>query len=363
MRKIFFYILLLQLHFSSTAQSGREFSNWIFADNNTFYFPDTASDPVVSNNPTLNIVNSTYGLNDYPITTCVSDSNGNLQFYTAKGTIWNKNFRLMQGSELIDSLSMFPFAIKRPNRSHYCISSKYAIDMDIDSGRGGVVEDNRCFTVTFSDYINHPSKRFVWLLESRVSQFDSTLYIYAYKFTQNGIDSNDVIISKALKFPHKITINSSIVNIRLARACKISPDGKYLIVHGIDVYNSLTDDFGNLWNDRRILLLDFDIETGIAHNPRQIKVPFHQGYYNQPHVSGIEFSRSYNYFYLSLNYYAHPDLGLYQCPVTIVNDTLLTNACHKVIGNGMHSITNLRLAYNKKIYLSRDTYMQSGILQ
>lgn len=363
----------------------KEFSNWIFANNHVFHFPDSVSDPIINNDPSLGLDYTLLNNNiHFPITTCVSDSNGKLLFYTSdSGKIWNRNMQPMKGSEVIAAYSeAFRVAVKKPNSSQYYLGSvnnlvasiplwegkSFIVDMSLDGGLGGVIVDSSTYFPFFYDFINHPSGRFVWLLRGVASRPDSTVYLYAYKLTENGVDTAAKVASPVISYPNNGLVGSAIKIDNLEGLnCTISHDGKFLIINWVGIRNALPDVYGNLiYPDNRSLLLDFDIETGIASNPRQILTHYFPGY-SQPPISSIEFSPSSNFFYCSFNLYGHPELGLYQCPVTIDKDTFFTQACVRIDHDSFDydffpNFSDIKLASNGKMYVTKYTTYKDGII-
>lgn len=352
----------------------KEYSNWILYDNISLKFNDSYSEPEVSKD--LNQHYQTHGTSGYGLIGLinVSDSNGNLLFYSGDSItmIYNRNFQPMKGFERLPTGVIFETVVKKPNSNQYYLGGEHwlsyeqklfykhiCIDMSLDSGLGEIIVDSSSYFPPFTDYINHPSGRFVWLLNSIKSKRDSAVYLHAYKLTADGVDSNDVVVSTLTDKPYSIFVLNQVTP-----SCKVSHDGKYLVVSNVD-FDSIYKLYfykEQLFPDRRSIFLDFDIETGKATNPKQLRMPYSDSAGNNrinttQYLSYFEFPKESNYLYLYVSSVWFGTKGeLFQCPVSIDKDTFYTEICKKINGRNLLNygyFSPPKLAPNGKVYLGR----------
>nr|MBK9650557.1 T9SS type A sorting domain-containing protein [Bacteroidota bacterium] len=233
----------------------------------------------------------------------ISDSSGNLLFYTNGLYIANAKGDTMQNGDSLNpgafSNAYWPYgfpipamqiAIPYPDSVHKCIlfhqtGNNYdglnspglmysIIDMDADSGRGAVIIKNQ---YVFNDKIGfglaackHANGRDWWITAMK----DSTDSIYVVLITPSGITS---IKTQKLYVPTHVTFASQ---------CAFSPNGKKF------AYTHFIPPFGNAYRDLRIF--DFDRCTGLFSNTNLIVFPppNNEGF-------GLSFSGNSKYLYLA----------------------------------------------------------------
>lgn len=222
----------------------------------------------------------------------ISDTSGNLLFYTNGITVWNSNHDTMpNGTGLLGGASSTQAALIVPNpgnkEQYYIFTSdnyppnngyRYSIvDMTLDSGYGDIITSskNSLLLANSTEKLvatQHCNKGDYWVV---THGFNSNSF-FTYLVDSNGI--NLPIVSNIGK-----TI-TSIYN-DCVGYMKISPNGKKIAV----AYHS-TDS---------IQIFDFNSKTGVISNPLTIVLP-------NPSISpgGISFSPNSNLFYvLERKYY------------------------------------------------------------
>ena len=215
----------------------------------------------------------------------ISDSNGNLLFYTNGQGVWNKYHQQMEnGFGLMGGQSSTQSAVivKVPENDYlYYIFTvpeeigedglRYSIvDMTQDNGLGAVIEKNIFLAAPTEEKVTavkHHNNRDIWVI---THLWDSDAF-YVYLVTPEGLNT-DPLISEVGSFHNGGDVHGSM---------KVSPDGRKLAI----VYRTL----------RTVELFDFDIETGEISN----YLPFHS---DIDWAYGIEFSQDASLMYVG-DYY------------------------------------------------------------
>jgi hypothetical protein len=146
-------------------------------------------------------------LNGFEGCASISDSNGNLLFYTKGDTIWNRNHQIMlNGAGLLghESTTQSSIIIKKPNSNFlyyvFTLDSQggtnglqYSIvDITLDSGNGAVVSKNNFLENNLEEKLGatfHKNGVDVWIL---VHQLNSNTF-KAFLLTSSGISSTSPI--------------------------------------------------------------------------------------------------------------------------------------------------------------------------
>jgi len=268
----------------------KEADNWFFGDYAAINFK-TGSPQVL----TGSVMTTDEGC------TSISDSAGNLLFYTDGSYIWNKNHQIMMnGSGLKGNLSSTQSAIvvKKPNSYNlYYVFTLDAfvgsngfqysiIDINKQSGLGEVVTKNVFLTNGLSEKISVArscDNNSYWIV---VHEYNSNKFL-SYQLDKNGLNSTPVTTSIGSNHNHGHPTKSD-----CSGYMKISPNGKK-IACAIGYTN-------------KVEIFDFDNLTGKITNGITIDN------INQPY--GLEFSPNSNLLYVTeiiLNTVLQYDISIY----------------------------------------------------
>ena len=281
-RKLRLPVIVTSLLLSHTleAQQGNQ---WYFGQRAGVNFNTNPPSPLLDGQ-----VNSLEG------SSCVSDENGNILFYTDGTQVWNKNVDLMpNGGGLKGHVSSFQNSviIQQPgNKNIFYLFTTDAIennggngynysivDMTKDNGSGDVTAKNVVLSAPSSERITAvrgADYKSYWVI---TNDYNSNIF-RTYKIDCSGLDPNAVISTVG-----RVTNQNVYSNIGVLRA---SGDGKLLLqtnAHGRPI-TTPTDEF--------VQLFDFDNATGNVSNAREIPL-LNDGYY-----WGGEFSPNSKMLYL-----------------------------------------------------------------
>jgi len=216
----------------------------------------------------------------------ISDSKGNLLFYTDGVSVWNKNNVLMPaGNNLNGNFSSTQSAIIVPkpesktlfyiftmdweaNKGGFCYS---LVDMTKEQGLGNIIQKNQLINELCTEKLiatKHANNKDIWVI---IHEFNSNAFL-AYLLTKNGLSQNPVISNVGIKY--KETIYNTIGYM------KLSTDKKRLAVA--------------VNGDRIVQIFDFDQKTGLISNP--VTITFDSGF--NPY--GVEFSPNSDLLYIGL---------------------------------------------------------------
>lgn len=217
----------------------------------------------------------------------ISNSKGQLLFYTNGVSVWDRNHNLMpNGDSLKGDVSSTQSAqiIPVPDSSHlYYIFTAAAwgsdiglnysvVNINLNGGTGDIVSSKKNIFVVgpISEKlaaIQKPNRKEFWLL---VHKYHSDTLL-AYSVSANGINTDPVVSKTGLVVKPRFSEMSFI------GAMKISPNGKKIAM----VHNGKDT----------IVIGDFDVNTGKASNWWHIK--------QQYNPYGVEFSPKSNFLYVS----------------------------------------------------------------
>jgi gliding motility-associated-like protein len=280
----FWFVLIFTL-FYSVLFSQREANNWYFGLNAGLSF--ATGSPVA--------------LTDGQLVTeegcaTISNSSGQLLFYTDGRTIYNRNHQIMlNGSGLFGHTSSSQSAtiVPKPgSTSLYYVFTIDAearerglcysiVDMSLDGGLGGVTNDKNILlyvpTCEKISVIKHSNTTDYWIV---THAFGSNAFI-SYLLTSNGLSASPITSNVGFS-PRPPAISSSIAD--NSRGCmKISPNGSKIAV----AYSATS------WEIRGYLqVLDFDNTTGLITNPITLREEGGELY-------GVEFSPNSEVLYFS----------------------------------------------------------------
>lgn len=238
----------------------KETWNWHFGKNAAINFSTT---PI--NVPNFSMLNSPEGVSS------ISDSNGNLLFYSGGDTIWNKNHQVMaNGAGLFGSKSSAqgPILVKKPGSSnlyyHFSVNLNdttkglcYSIiDMNLAAGNGSVITKNvQLYTPTTEKLVatRHCNGSDIWIL---CHEFKTGKYL-AYLLSSSGVNINPVISNiGGVDLPYNYQTNQAVGHLM-----KFNLQGTKLI-SCINILNSTSSNSvtGSLE------LFDFNKSTGALTN-------------------------------------------------------------------------------------------------
>lgn len=219
----------------------------------------------------------------------VSDSLGNLLFYTNGINIWNREHQQMpNGFGLKGDTSSTQSAIIIPipdTTNRYAIFTAddlggingigYSIvDMQINNNFGDVTEKNHKLFFPAEEKltaVKHKNKRDYWVI-TKAWRTDS---FFTYRITKDGVNENPVISEAGFSFGMDSDLGNTL------GCLKVSPDGKLLV--SIHAFNGICE------------LLSFDDSTGEIKLLKYLDMPFHWPY-------GAEFSPDSRKLYISTLY-------------------------------------------------------------
>jgi gliding motility-associated-like protein len=229
----------------------------------------------------------------------ISDSSGNLLFYTDGSAVWNRNHNFMvNGTGLLGDSSSTQSAIIVPkpdnpniyyvftvdnNIDNFNYGLNYStIDLSLNSGLGEVTKKNVTLLEECSEKISAVVKdcitKSVWVVTLASADGSPGFFntYHAFEVSATGINTTSV----------KSTFNINIVDAR--GYLKLSPDGTKAACA------NMTGTIDETSTVDRLLLYDFDVATGNFSNQKQLEV---SGDNNYPY--GIEFSQNSNLLYVT----------------------------------------------------------------
>lgn len=321
----------------------------------------------------------------------ISDSDGNLLFYTNGVKVWNKNHKIMiNGDGLFGhwSSSNSSIVIPKPNSTniYYVITldepnhitagyypnpdpsprhielydpttdsddglinglNYSIIDMSLNGGEGEVIsKNNHLITYDPSDIeqkkykcsekltaVYNSDGTAIWFLTYFIDKF------YVFKIDKNGINTTPITSPSGFTIATNGYLNNAIGCI------KFSPDGKKLAMA-----NSYLGDNADKLYQGNAYLFNFDNSTGLVSSGLKIL--------DGDHPYGVEFSPNSQVLYINANKYNSFSSDLYQFDLTASNVANSKYRAWGAVGAGA-----LQLAIDGKIYISMpDTWFLSQIL-
>ncbi|MCF2874350.1 MULTISPECIES: T9SS type B sorting domain-containing protein [unclassified Tenacibaculum] len=244
---------------------------------NIWYFGRNAGIDFGAGDPTA-LLNGQ--LNTFEGCSTISDTNGNLLFYSDGTTVWDRNHNVMpNGTNLLGNSSSTQSALIVPNPTinniYYLFTVdaqennmhgvNYSIvDMNLNGGNGDITTKNTPLVSTATEKITAvigKSCDAIWVITADTTDF------YAYEVTTAGVNTTPV--------------QSSLINTLGAMFSrgylKASPDGTKLAM--------ATAESGTY-------IYELDTNTGIITNGRRLDLDLNDGY-------GVEFSITGNKLYVS----------------------------------------------------------------
>lgn len=330
-----FGVCLIFLIIVSQVCAQKEANNWYFGNKAGISFESGA--PIALTNS---------GMYTQFGTATMSDTTGNLLFYTDGKQVYNRNHVVMpNGNGLLGtSTSQICICVRRPKSDHlYYIFTVgdiievpglyYSeIDMTKDGGLGDIDQfkniplNNSNLAVEKITAVRHANNEDIWVIVRQAS--DPINQYHTYQITSAGVNS----------IPRTTDCLSNVPNTTsTARAfegqMKVSPDGKFLI-------SAIWTFFGGYEVNK------FDTENGIITPLYNFTVPL-WNYRNW----GVEFSADLKYLYLC-NYVMGETNIITQFDLSLIEDKDLFVASMLEVGRG-GNVRDLQIGPDGKIYTSR----------
>lgn len=258
----------------------------------------------------------------------ISDSFGNLLFYTDGVTVWNKNHAIMlNGEELLggDSATQSALIVPRPDNSNiYYIFTvgtegsnglNYSeVNMTLDGGLGGITNiKNRMLIDDISEKLTavlHQNGTDVWVVTH--DKIDNNFR--SFRVTSSGVSTSAITSTagNAIIFGETFSVGS----------IKVSPDGSKLA----------------MCTETNAELFDFNASDGTVSNGMILNT-YGFNY-------GAEFSPSGNLLYISVD-----TRGIYQYDMEATD--IPTSEMNVFTPTGAESVWQMQLGPDEKIYVAR----------
>ncbi|MBX3042883.1 MAG: hypothetical protein KIT33_12175 [Candidatus Kapabacteria bacterium] len=329
----------------SISDSRNETVNWHLGDNAALTFNTPDGNPVPISNS---------GLSTLEGCSSISDTNGNLLFYTDGVRVWNRNNKIINREQELTghySSTQSVLIVRKPKSYNifYIFTTdagKYienidpslyenrglrysVLDMHLNDGLGDIIEYNVLLHVPITEKLTsvfHQNDEDIWILSHEWGNKN----VLAYLLTENGITKS--IISESLT-GHMGDADKYIGHI------KSSPKGDKIayVVQGFNF----------------IELQEFDNESGVLSNSIQISTD------NRVNNYGLEFSPSGKLIYVT----DYSTNTIYQYDVSIHDADSIKASQHLVASvPNVHSIGALQLAPNGKIYVAQNEQRHLGVI-
>ena len=230
----------------------------------------------------------------------ISDSDGNLLFYTDGSTVYNRNHEIMlDGLGLFGDASSSQSALIVPKPQdpniYYIFTVDVAavdgtdfgfnysiVDMTLDGGLGAITDKNVNLLNNCSEKLSAVLKdcetQSIWVITFAAADGVSAIFntYHAFEVNSTGVVTNSV----------KSTFPISIEDVR--GYMKLSPDGTKMASANMRVAFQQIPDYTN-----SLLLYDFDASTGLVSNQQPLQLPI-----STPAAYGIEFSPDSRFLYV-----------------------------------------------------------------
>ena len=334
----FFIILVLSLVLISTAttHAQKEYYNWYFGRKVGLTFNTPNGEP-------LPLLNSEMNTGEGCST--ISDSAGNLLFYSNGFTIWNKEHKIMKnGDSLLGGTSSAQSVIilKKPNSdslfyifSNSAFENRYKdgisysiIDISLDNGLGAVVEKNVHLIHNGSERLTatyHKNQSDIWIATQDMSNKQFALFL----LTEDGLDHAPILSP----FSSEKTGNLEYISGYM----KFST-------------NNLRFAFANQ-GESRTQLYDFNSETGIISNEI---ILVHLGAW--PY--GLEFSSNCRFLYVATR-----EDGIFQYEINFSDISSITNSKIQIAKSQSNcEFMAMQLGPDNKIYIIGQTHPKLSVI-
>lgn len=330
-----FSIFILSTLINLSLNSQNETKKWYFTSLAGLDF--TTTPPTILTNGSLNTGEGCAS---------VSDSNGNILFYTNGMTIWDKTHNVMangsglyggggstsQAAIIVKQLGSpslyYTFTNEAQNGFNYGLHYSI-VDMSLASGNGSVTLKNVPLFAGTTEKLcatKHKNGTDVWVL---THEFNSVNF-RAYLITAAGVNTTAVTTA----------IGTSHDNYGAIGYMKVSPDGKKI---GLAIYSTT--------NTGSFELYDFDNSTGAVSNPVILG-----NNYSEPY--GCEFSPDGKKFYGG----GWTNGTVFQWNLCAGSNTSIIASQFIISTTTLSIIGGMQLALNGKIYVSRIGEQTIGVI-
>jgi hypothetical protein len=367
-RYLILIILLIFLSDLSYSQS-KQGSYWYFGEHAGVYFN-------ISGSVTAQTNGATTGSANLEGTATISDTSGNLLFYTDGQTIWNKNHSVMtNGTGLLGHPSSTQSGVIVPSPSSTDSFYVFTIDaahnnlanglrysivkMSSSSGLGAVTSTKNILLspsgVLMAEKITavkHCNNRDIWVISHGYGSTNGNKF-YAFLITPSGVTTTPVI--STVGTTHN---GGDVGGYGNARGyMKASADGKKIAL-AIPYDGCPSNGNINTWTQGSVEVFDLDVKTGQVSNSIKFTKAAYKGSY------GIEFSPGGTRLYAS-------QWGSYNDPSTVWQWNLSAGSATAVQNSATQVASPtpppgaLQLALNGKIYIVKDygsTFPANGYL-
>jgi hypothetical protein len=312
------------------------FGNAVFAqkENYIWYFGSQAGLNFNSGSPVALTNGSMYAGEGC---SSISDSNGNLLFYTNGISVWDKNhIQMPNGDSLEGGQSSTQSALIVPmpgnNQLYYIFTvqqvfspphnfSYSIVDMSLNLANGDVTTKNNIIKSEVTEKltaVKHSNGSDIYIMVHGYGN-DS---LFAYFVTGSGVLTTPVVS----KIGQIITLASS----DSGGYMKFSSDGTKLAFAA----------FGNNYVD----LFDFNATTGLVTNEKYLSLPAaNLGAY------GLEFSRDGNYLYCAFSAPSH----IFQWDITSNSDSIINSTLQQIGSSATLQLGALQMGPDGKIYVAK----------
>ena len=326
-----FVLLTIFCSLNSFVIAQGENNNWLFGNRAGVNFTGGSTSIIAAS-----AVNSNEGVSS------ISDSLGNLLFYTDGGKVYTRNHTIMpNGTDLGISSPSTQAALIVPlpkSKNIYYIFSLDVegragglqvaeVDMTRNGGLGAVISKNDTLEKQSTEKLSgifHANGTDIWIVTHGVDNNDFN----AYLITKDGLERTPVVSSVGTV--HKLGLNG----LGTIGYMRFSHDGKRLALA--------------VWQELFIVeLFDFDAATGIVSNPIKIE-RFTKGINNGPY--GLEFSPNGKYLYVSESNLGSDDSRLMQ--FYLETEDVNVPFTRQIIATSASNFGTMLLAPNQKIYVT-----------
>jgi len=363
-------IILVLVNFFAFSQS-KQGDNWYFGNHAGVKFVNGTAQGVSGG--------ATNSTNNLEGTATISDSLGNLLFYTDGQTVWNKNHQVMESGLLGHaSATQSGVIVKWPNsKDSFLIFTidatqnnlnnglRYSlVNMQLNSGLGDVVASKKNVILTPSGVkmaekitaVRHCNNTDIWVIahDFKIGSSTAGNKFYAFLITPSGVNTTPVVTT--IGTVHQGGDNWGYGSSR--GYMKATPDGRRIaLAIGYDGCGSVGNATSCPDSSGAFEIYDFNYTTGAVSNPIRLKNKYKGAY-------GIEFSPGGDILYGTTWGVYSGGAGyteynrIYQWNLNAGSQTAIRNS-EKIIANessggGGGNYGAAQLASNQKIYIVRD---------